>query len=265
MHNWSTRARRSLQQRQQRARGPARPGSTGRSERRPVDDDLSSHESFSSEDEATHERHHHHARHHHLLGGGQGEKPASVRPERRRSATLSVKHGAPHGQAMLQAAGAPRQAHPDDDALPRVDANAKYQPAHQTSWGISGLDFGPGGAPGEHHRIKWTAAEHIHSINVLGGRDLDLRGATFAHKFTYVTVFGLMGGCSIILPPGVDAVVTGCGILGEFRSPTGDAGDCMRREAPVVHITGCFLCGEVNVVYAAKGDHVEHHEMCGCC
>jgi hypothetical protein len=78
----------------------------------------------------------------------------------------------------------------------------------------------------------------------MGGVELDFREAEFLDGVTEVVVLTVMGGVSILAPPGVDVEADGVALMGEFthlvhRSPHPDS--------PVLRVRGFSLMGGVSV------------------
>jgi hypothetical protein len=89
-----------------------------------------------------------------------------------------------------------------------------------------------------------SLAKKTSSITVFGGTDFDLRKTAFVPGQEYVidcvTVFG---GVDIIVPPGVNVIVSGSGIFGAFEGVSHSAGP----DRPTVNVRGFALFGAVEV------------------
>src|SRR3954466_11925385 len=97
------------------------------------------------------------------------------------------------------------------------------------SWGVaafSGFDCqGP-----------WTVPKRFNGFAFMGGGEIDLREANFADREVVVNCVAVMGGINVVVPPGVEVVVRGIGVMGGFdHREEGRAGD---PGAPRVIITG---------------------------
>ena len=61
---------------------------------------------------------------------------------------------------------------------------------------------------------RWRAPEQLTVVNVIGGVDLDLRGAQLEGPEVVITQFALMGGMSVTVPEGIDVDVGGFTLIG---------------------------------------------------
>ncbi len=102
-------------------------------------------------------------------------------------------------------------------------------------------------------RGRWSAPQTMRIISVMGGTELDFREADLAPGETHVFVFALMGGCEIIVPPGLAVDMDGISIMGGFehmeRAP-------MHRDpdAPYLRVSGVVAMGGVNIVTRLVGE-----------
>jgi hypothetical protein len=99
---------------------------------------------------------------------------------------------------------------------------------------------------------NWTPARRIKVFSMMGGAGLDFRDATFASQEVTVTVFSVMGGAEIIVPPGVHVESSGIAIMGGFGAaqrsrPT-------NPNAPVIRINGFVLMGGVEIKERLSGE-----------
>jgi hypothetical protein len=91
---------------------------------------------------------------------------------------------------------------------------------------------------------EWTVPATHTAVAVMGGGELDLREASFAHAETVIYAFTIMGGIEIIVPDDVTVRVEGVGLMGGFDDKaSGDAGP----GAPVLHVRGLAIMGGVEV------------------
>ncbi|RDD84999.1 DUF1707 domain-containing protein [Streptomyces parvulus] len=92
---------------------------------------------------------------------------------------------------------------------------------------------------------RWTVPRRFNSFAFWGGGDIDLREADFASGEVVINCVAIMGGMNVIVPPGVEVVVRGIGIMGGFdhreEGVPGDPG------APRVVVTGFAFWGGVGV------------------
>ncbi|GGS51659.1 DUF1707 SHOCT-like domain-containing protein [Streptomyces violaceus] len=91
----------------------------------------------------------------------------------------------------------------------------------------------------------WTMPRRFTCLAFWGGGEIDLREANFAEREVEINAIAIMGGVDVIVPPGVEVVVRGIGIMGGFdhreEGVPGEPG------APRVIVTGFALWGGVGV------------------
>ncbi|WP_432133239.1 MULTISPECIES: DUF1707 SHOCT-like domain-containing protein [unclassified Streptomyces] len=98
---------------------------------------------------------------------------------------------------------------------------------------------------GFQRRGRWTAPRRLNCFTLFGGGEVDLRDAYFADREVQVNCVSVMGGVNVIVPPGVEVVVRGFGIMGGFdHKEDGVPGE---PGAPRVVVTGFALWGGVGV------------------
>jgi hypothetical protein len=98
---------------------------------------------------------------------------------------------------------------------------------------------------GFHRKGRWTVPKRMTCFAFWGGGELDLREADFADREVGITCVTIMGGVHVIVPPGVEVVVRGIGIMGGFdQHESGSAGD---PGAPRVIVRGFAFWGGVGV------------------
>jgi hypothetical protein len=105
---------------------------------------------------------------------------------------------------------------------------------------------------GVERRGAWQPAERMQVVAVMGGVELDFRDAVLPAGVTEVSIFCIMGGVDIIVPPGVVVDVNGFAIMGAFenRAPATSADP----DAPVLAIDGFCLMGGVDVKVRQSGE-----------
>jgi hypothetical protein len=92
---------------------------------------------------------------------------------------------------------------------------------------------------------RWTVPRRFNSFAFWGGGEIDLRDANFADREVVVNCVAIMGGMNVVVPPGVEVVVRGIGIMGGFdHREEGRPGD---PGAPRVTVTGFAFWGGVGV------------------
>ncbi|MFC8962999.1 DUF1707 domain-containing protein [Streptomyces sp. NPDC057094] len=107
-----------------------------------------------------------------------------------------------------------------------------------SSWGVAVLS-------GFERKGRWTVPRRFNSFAFMGGGEIDLREANFADREVVVNCVAVMGGMNVIVPPGVEVVVRGIGIMGGFdHREEGRPGD---PGAPRVIVTGFAFWGGVGV------------------
>ncbi|MER5213004.1 DUF1707 domain-containing protein [Streptomyces sp. NPDC002838] len=92
---------------------------------------------------------------------------------------------------------------------------------------------------------RWTVPRRFNCFAFWGGGEIDLREANFADGEVEINCVAIMGGVQVIVPPGVEVVVRGIGVMGGFdhreEGVPGDPG------APRVVVTGFAFWGGVGV------------------
>ncbi|MGX1855096.1 DUF1707 SHOCT-like domain-containing protein [Streptomyces sp. NPDC055299] len=108
-----------------------------------------------------------------------------------------------------------------------------------------GSGAGIGILGGFQRKGRWTIGRRFTAVCLMGGGELDLREANFAGPEVVITCWALMGGVSIVVPPGVEVDVRGLGIMGGFDSR--EDGTPGEPGAPRVIVKGLALMGGVGV------------------
>ncbi|MEU6067256.1 DUF1707 domain-containing protein [Streptomyces sp. NPDC047082] len=92
---------------------------------------------------------------------------------------------------------------------------------------------------------RWTMPKRFNCFAFWGGGEIDLREADFADREVEINCVAIMGGVQVIVPPGVEVVVRGIGIMGGFdhreEGVPGEPG------APRVIVSGFAFWGGVGV------------------
>ncbi len=125
-------------------------------------------------------------------------------------------------------------------------------PVVDPSRAVSQRDFLVAVMGGAERKGMWTPPKQLTVIAVMGGAGLDFREATFGSQVTQVTVFSLMGGAEIIVPPGVHVEANGVAIMGGFGSEEPAAP--VAAGAPVIKVNGFVLMGGVEVKQRLPGE-----------
>jgi len=98
---------------------------------------------------------------------------------------------------------------------------------------------------GTDRKWNWRVARRCWIINIMGGCDLDLRGAILEDRDTEIVVFSLMGGSNIVAPEGIEVDLGGFAIMGgnNLESP----GPRPDTDAPTVRVRAYSLMGGTTV------------------
>ncbi|MDI3421310.1 DUF1707 SHOCT-like domain-containing protein [Streptomyces luteolus] len=91
----------------------------------------------------------------------------------------------------------------------------------------------------------WTVPRRFNCFALCGGGEVDLREAKFEAPEVVVNCVAIMGGVDVIVPPGVEVVVRGIGVMGGFDERLGD--EPPEPGAPRVIVTGFAFWGGVCV------------------
>ncbi|MFJ9560446.1 DUF1707 domain-containing protein [Streptomyces fuscichromogenes] len=94
---------------------------------------------------------------------------------------------------------------------------------------------------------RWTVPRRFDSFAFWGGGEIDLREANFADGEVVINCIAIMGGISVIVPPGVEVVMRGIGIMGGFDEREHDMSP--DPGAPRVIVTGFAFWGGVEVAH----------------
>jgi hypothetical protein len=98
---------------------------------------------------------------------------------------------------------------------------------------------------GFQRRGRWTAPRRFNCFAFWGGGEIDLREANFAAGEIEINCVAIMGGVQITVPPGVEVVVRGIGVMGGFdQREAGVPGD---PGAPRVVVGGFAFWGGVGI------------------
>ncbi|MFI7414595.1 DUF1707 domain-containing protein [Streptomyces sp. NPDC049627] len=135
-------------------------------------------------------------------------------------------------------------------AVPTVDM-VKKAGAPDGSWerrivgGEGSSTWGVAVMSGFQRKGRWTAPKRFNCFAFWGGGEIDLREANFADREIEINCVAIMGGVEVVVPPGVEVVVRGIGIMGGFdhreEGVPGEPG------APRVIVTGFAFWGGVGV------------------
>ncbi|MFI2432466.1 DUF1707 domain-containing protein [Streptomyces sp. NPDC018693] len=138
----------------------------------------------------------------------------------------------------------------DLPAGPKVDMTK--HPAERDGWaarivgGEGSSHWAVAVMSGFQRKGRWTAPRRFNCVALCGGGEIDLREADFADREAVINCVAIMGGVTVIVPPGVDVVVRGIGIMGGFDQR--EDGTPSDPDAPRVIVTGFAFWGGVSVV-----------------
>lgn len=106
---------------------------------------------------------------------------------------------------------------------------------------------------GNSRRGVWTLPRHLYVVAAMGGLELDFREARFPPGETEVTIFAMMGGAEIIVPPGLPVRANVVAIMGGFDQ-TEHEPDNLPPDAPRLKINGFVLMGGVDLKVRYPGE-----------
>ncbi|MGW3356548.1 DUF1707 SHOCT-like domain-containing protein [Streptomyces bungoensis] len=134
---------------------------------------------------------------------------------------------------------------------PPAPVSFAKEPADGGSWAarIVGGEGSSTGAiailSGFERKGRWTVPKRFTCLALLGGGEIDLREANFADREVEIACVAVMGGVQVLVPPGVEVVVRGVGVMGGFEHPRDDGPP--EPGAPRVVISGFAFWGGVGV------------------
>lgn len=133
----------------------------------------------------------------------------------------------------------------DLPALSRAATAPSYAPApavrpeqgERQEWHVSPLG-------GLSRKGRWRMRRKTTVVTIIGGVDLDLRNVEFAAPVVDLDSFSIIGGVSIVVPPGVDVEVSGFSLLGGRDV---DVDHDLRPGAPTLRIRAFSILGGISV------------------
>ena len=98
---------------------------------------------------------------------------------------------------------------------------------------------------GSNLRGRWLAGRKLTSIAIMGGGCIDLRNAVLTEGELRITIFAVMGGVDVIVPPGIDVELSGFALMGgnDASVPHQDLPPGARR----VHVRAISIMGGSDV------------------
>ncbi|MEV6051124.1 DUF1707 domain-containing protein [Streptomyces sp. NPDC052107] len=133
---------------------------------------------------------------------------------------------------------------------PPAPVSFTKEPAQSGSWAgrIVGGEGSSAGAvaimSGFQRKGRWTVPRQFNCFAFWGGGEIDLREADFADREVVINCVAIMGGVQVIVPPGIEVVVRGTGVMGSFEHPRHEEPE---PGAPRVIVGGLAFWGEVAV------------------
>jgi hypothetical protein len=107
---------------------------------------------------------------------------------------------------------------------------------------------------GGHERTgSWIVPRQLKIVVLMGGAEIDLRDARFGAGLTEIEVFVMMGGVSLIVPPGVRVESMGATFMGGFDLKAGDA-TALSPANPVIRLSGLAIMGGVETETRYPGE-----------
>jgi Domain of unknown function (DUF1707)/Cell wall-active antibiotics response 4TMS YvqF len=107
---------------------------------------------------------------------------------------------------------------------------------------------------GGHERTgSWIVPRQLKVVVIMGGAEIDLREARFGAGSTEIEIFVLMGGVTIIVPPGVRVESLGAAVMGGFELKAGDA-TALSPTHPVLRLSGLAIMGGVETETRYPGE-----------
>lgn len=91
----------------------------------------------------------------------------------------------------------------------------------------------------------WTVPTAMQIVAVMGGANLDLRQAEFAARTCELTIYAVMGGVGLIVPPDVRVIFSMTSVMGGHDDNKGNS--TASPDAPTLVIKGFCLMGGVGV------------------
>jgi hypothetical protein len=97
---------------------------------------------------------------------------------------------------------------------------------------------------GQERSGSWIVPRQLKILVLMGGAEIDLREARFGAGVTDIEIFVMMGGVTIIVPPGIRVESIGAAFMGGFELKAGDA-TALSPAHPVVRLSGLAIMGGV--------------------
>lgn len=98
---------------------------------------------------------------------------------------------------------------------------------------------------GSGRKGRWRPPEEINVVTVMGGSEIDLRGAEVAGPEITITAVAIMGGIDVVVPDGVEVELDGFDLMGAHEEKLADVPT--RPGTPLVRVRAFSLMGAVAV------------------
>ena len=125
-------------------------------------------------------------------------------------------------------------------------------PVYHAHAGAPVVRPGPGGnrlsiaiMSGVDRKGPWRVPPDSTAFALMGGVQLDLRGAILSAQVTTITAVAIMGGIEIIVPPGIRVESSGFGFMGGWDNRARD--DLLGPDSPVLRVRGVAFMGGVDI------------------
>jgi hypothetical protein len=92
---------------------------------------------------------------------------------------------------------------------------------------------------------SWQVPVDSTAFALMGGIQLDLRGAILSGQVTTINAVAIMGGIEIIVPPGIRVESSGFGFMGGWDNRARN--DQMGPDAPLLRVRGVAFMGGVDI------------------
>ncbi len=135
---------------------------------------------------------------------------------------------------------------PAEETTPAVRATVDPASVRETQVAVAIMS-------GNSRKGTWSPPRHLYAVAVMGGLELDFREARFPPGETQVTVFSLMGGADIIVPPGLPVRSNVVAIMGGFEQ-VDQAPDNLPPDTPRLKINGFVMMGGVDMSVRLPGE-----------
>ncbi len=106
---------------------------------------------------------------------------------------------------------------------------------------------------GAERKGTWSSARRLRVWTVMGGATLDFREARLPPGVTEISIFSLMGGVEIIVPPELPVETNGIAIMGGFEHLERTPGD-LEPDRPTLRVHGFVMMGGFSVETRLVGE-----------